>query len=132
LEILKMDKLDTFTRRPSTKVLQAVSAIAMILCLGVPVAIAGATNRGDNTSAATGEKSSTTTTPTDANVRNDNIRKGTNNSKSNGSSRSDASGRNTAGPSSGSGSSDSGSIRVGPPGESSRGNGTGTGDSNIK
>lgn len=127
-----MEKLDTLSGRPSLKLLQALTSVAMILCFSVPVAIAGATDRGDSTSAAPGEKSSTTTTPTDANARNDIIRKRTNNSKSNGSSRSDASGRNTAGPSSGSGSSDSGSISVGPPGESSRGNGTGTGDSNIK
>ena len=127
-----METFDTSIVRPSTKVLQAVSSIAMILCLGAPVAMAGATNRGDNTSATPGGKSSTTTTPTDANARNDNFRKGTNNSKNNGSSRTEKSGRNTAGPSSGSGSSESESISVGPPGESSRGNGTGTGDSDIK
>jgi hypothetical protein len=39
---------------------------ALALCLQAPVAMAGATNSGDNTTATPGENSSTTGTPADA------------------------------------------------------------------
>lgn len=70
--------------------LKAIPTIAVVFCLGVPVAMAGATNRGDNTTATPGDNSSTVTTPTDPNAREDNIRKGTTNSNTNSNSNSNS------------------------------------------
>jgi hypothetical protein len=67
--------------KQNLKLVRTLSFTALLAMLSIPVAMAGATNKGDNTAATPGENSSSTVTPTEpqSGAEND-VRKGTTNS----------------------------------------------------
>lgn len=74
----------------ASTLLKTLPVALLALCLQMPNAFAGATNRDENTAATPGEKSTTTDTPTDAGHER---RKGTTNTDDMKSSKSKKSGK---------------------------------------